>query len=159
MTTTRLKTRLAALNPRERRLVSAAALVIAATLLWLLAEWSFAERNRLEKRLPAAEAELARMQAQAEELAQLRRLAPPPETTLNVRAQAARAAAAARKLDLVIDADPAGLRISGKVQAATLLDWLASMQAQQQLQVGELSARVAGNKLDVEGVLTPVAAH
>ena len=41
----RLKTRLAALNPRERRLVLSGALVIGATLLYLLGEWTFSERN------------------------------------------------------------------------------------------------------------------
>ncbi|MCB1901278.1 type II secretion system protein GspM [Cognatazoarcus halotolerans] len=157
MIVTQLKARLATLNPRERRLIGIATVVIATTLLLLLAEWSFSERARLDKRLPAAEAELARMQADAEELAQLRRLTPPAAATLAVRTQAARAAATARELDLVIDTDTNGLRISGTVQATALLDWLASMQSQQQLQVGEMSLRVAGDKIGVEGLLTPTA--
>lgn len=157
MTVTLLKARLATLNPRERKLVVTAATLIALALLWLLAEWSFSERNRLDKRLPAAEAELARMQTEADELAQLRRLTPPAATTLAVRAQAARAAAAARQLDLLIDADTNGLRISGTAPAAALLDWLASLQAQQQLQVSELSLQVAGDALKIQGVLAPVA--
>ena len=152
-----LKARLAALNPRERRLVLTATLLITATLLWLLTEWAFTERQRLDRRLPIAESELAGMQAEAEELAQLRRLPPPAATSLAVRAQAARAAAAARQLDLVIDADTNGLRITGNAQAGPLLDWLASMQAQQQLQVSDLSLEVSGEKLKVQGVLTPVA--
>lgn len=150
-----LMARFATLNPRERRLVTAAAALIMATLLWQLAEWAFTERNRLDRRLPAAEATLSRMQLEAEELAQLRRLAPPAESTLAVRAQTAQAAAAARQLDLTVDADARGLRISGSADAAALLDWLASMQSQQQLQVEALSLEPVGSKLKVEGLLTP----
>ncbi|MBX3684714.1 MAG: type II secretion system protein M [Rhodocyclaceae bacterium] len=152
-----LKTRLAALNPRERRLVLTATLLIGATLLYLLAEWTFSERNRLDKRLPIAETELTRMQAEAEELAQLRRLTPPTATSLVVRAQAARAAAAARQLDLVIDADRNGLRVTGSAPPGPLLDWLASMQAQQQLQPGDFKLESSGERLTVQGVLTPVS--
>ena len=152
-----LKTRLAALNPRERRLVLSAALLIGATLLYLLGEWTFSERNRLDRRLPIAETELTRMQAEAEELAQLQRLTPPPATSLMVRAQAARAAAAARQLNLIIDADRSGLRVTGSAQPGPLLDWLASMQAQQQLQPAEFSLEANGERLTVQGVLTPVS--
>ena len=85
----------AALNPRERRLVLSAALLIGATLLYLLGEWTFSERNRLDRRLPIAETELTRMQTEAEGARPaLQRLTPPPATSLMVRAQAARAAAA-----------------------------------------------------------------
>ena len=97
------------------------------------------------------------MQTEAEELAQLQRLTPPPATSLMVRAQAARAAAAARQLNLIIDADRSGLRVTGSAQPGPLLDWLASMQAQQQLQPAEFSLEANGERLTVQGVLTPVS--
>ena len=64
---TRMTARWRLLQPRERRLAVACAIVIALSVLVVLEDWQRRERNRLEKALPSAEFRLATMQKMADE--------------------------------------------------------------------------------------------
>lgn len=151
-----IKARLAAASPRERRLLGIAALVVGIGLLLSIGDWAHRERQRLVSAVPGAEARLARMQEQADELGRLRRAAPPPAAATPVRAAAARAAAEARGLQIAIDELPDGLVVSGRGEAVALLDWLAAMQAEQQLRPIEVELRSESGQIQVDGRLVAV---
>ncbi len=153
-----LKGAIAGISPRERRLIAIAAAVVAAGLLFVLGEWLLRERQRLSLAVPAAEARLARMQDQAEELARLKRGASPPEAAVQVRAAAARAAAEARGLQLELEELPDAVHVSGRAAAAPLLDWLAAMQSEQRLRPLELELRAKDRMLEIDGRLSAVGA-
>ena len=76
--------------------------------------------------LPAARAQLARMQENTAELLQLNRSKPPAPIALATAQQAAQAAATSRGLELTI---------------APLLDWLAALSTSQQLRAQSLSLK------------------
>lgn len=146
---------LATRTPRERRLIALATAVVAfGAALWL-ADWSGRERERLAYQLPHAQAQLATMQTDAAELAQLVRLPAPAPVPLATLAQSAAAAAASRGLALDIAADGSGLLVSGSGGFDALVDWLASVHAQQRLRVSRIALQVADGAVRLDAVLTP----
>ena len=153
---TALNAKLAAASPRERQQLGIAAIAIAVLIVASLADWSHSERRRLALAVPAATAQLARMQDQAEELGRLQRAAAPAAASPAVRAEAARAAAGARGLTLTIELTPEALVVAGSGEAAALLDWLASIQAEQRLRPTELELTPLDNALQIAATLLPV---
>lgn len=153
-----LAARLRAASARERLLILVAALAVAAGLLLSLADWSYREHRRLVVALPAAEARLARMQDQSDELGRLRRAAAPPETPVGVRSAAAAAAAQARGLVLEFQELPDAVVISGTGSAPAVLDWLAAMQAEQHLRPEELALTPDQDRVRISGKLQAVGA-
>ena len=151
-----LLNRYRAASARERRMLLLAAVVIVGALLLTLADWAHSEGQRLDRALPAAQARLARMQAQADELTRLRAAPPLAEAPLRVRGDAARAAANARGLKLEIEIGPDSLQISGQGSAATLLDWIATVQAEQGLRPTELEVHAEGDGQRFSGRLVAV---
>lgn len=146
---------LATRTPRERRLIALATAVVALGAALWLADWSGRERERLARQLPQAQAQLAKMQADAAELAQLARLpaqAPVPLATL---AQSAAAAAASRGLALDVTADGNALVVSGSGTFDALVDWLASVHAQQRLRVSRITMQVTDGAVRLDAALTP----
>lgn len=141
------------LDARERRLVALAAIVVCAAAAWTLIDWAMTQRTQLARRLPEARAQLLQMQAQAEELARLQQTSPPAAVGLPGRAEAARAAARARQLDLTIDTAGSGLVISGQAPADAFLDWLASMHGEQRLRVAKLNLEPTARGIRIEGQL------
>lgn len=129
------------LQPRERRLVLLAAAVIIALLVVSLAEWLWKEQQRVAASLPAARAQLARMQENTAELLQLNRSKPPAPIALAAAQQAAQAAATSRGLELTIAPQNDALTVTGTVTIAPLLDWLATLSTSQQLRAQSLSLK------------------
>lgn len=154
-----LATKLRAATARERQMLALAAAVLVGGGVLSLLEWSAAERERLLRALPTAEARLARMQEQAEELARLRRAVAPPATPVTVRAEAARAAASARGLHVELESQPEGLLLSGRGAAPAVLDWIAAIQSELGLRAVELELTPDGTALEVAGKLVAVSAE
>lgn len=148
-----LRGKLAAGSARERRLLAGAALLLGLALLASLGEWAHRERARLALAVPMAESRLARMQQQAEELAQLERAPAPAEASVAVRGAAARAAAAPRGLALELEERADGLGVTGHGSPAAVLDWLAAMQAEQRLRPVELEIAQTDRELRFSGRL------
>lgn len=148
-----LRSRLARLSARERRLLTLAVAVVCAGALLSVAEWAVTQRTQLAHKLPAARAQLMQMQEEAAELTRLRQSSPPPAATLATRAEGARAAARRRDLALAVETADHGLQFSGEAPVEALLDWLASMHEEQRLRVAKLSLLPKGGLLKVEGQL------
>jgi general secretion pathway protein M len=146
---------LAARAPRERRLIALAATVVSIAAVISVAEWSGHERARVAQQLPQSQARLAKMQQDAAELAQLARLPAPTPVPVATLAQSAGAAAASRGLALEIAADGSGLAVSGNGSFDALIDWLASIHAQQRLRVSRITMRVVDDGVELHAVLTP----
>ncbi|MCB1957375.1 MAG: type II secretion system protein M [Rhodocyclaceae bacterium] len=153
---TTIRQRLAAASPRERNALGLAGLVVGIGLLFSVGEWAYGERIRLAVRLPEAEARLARMQEQADELGRLKRTTAPADAPVVVRAAAARASAEARGLAIEVEALPDGIMISGSGAPGLVLDWLAALQAEQRLRPVELELVASEDGLDVDGRLLAV---
>lgn len=146
----------AARSPRERRLIAIAAAVVALGAVLWLADWSTRERARLALQLPQARAQLAAMQHDAAELAQLARRSPPAPLPLTTLAQSAAAAAVSRGLTLDIAPSGNGLAVSGRGPFDAVIDWLASMHAQQRLRVSRIAMQVGDDgSVQVDAALTP----
>ena len=102
-------------------------------------DWTLREQQRLAVRLPEARAELVRMQDDAAELTRLNEQSVPAPLSLDTLAQAARAAAASRRLALdegesLATAGDGTLRLAGQGAFGDIIDWLASLQAEQRAQ-------------------------
>ena len=87
-------------SPRERQALLAAGAVLLLAALVSVVDWTLREQQRLAVRLPEARAELVRMQDSAAELTRLNEQSLPAPLGLDTLAQAARAAAASRRLAL-----------------------------------------------------------
>lgn len=146
---------LAARAPRERRLIALAAAVVSIAAAVSVADWSRHERARLAQQLPLTQAQLARMQVDAAELARLARLPVPPPVPIATLARSAGAAAASRGLALDIAADGTGLAVSGSGGFDAVIDWLASVHAQQRLRVSRITMQVVDGGVRLDAVLTP----
>ena len=127
-------------SPRERQALLAAGAVLLLAALVSVVDWTLREQQRLAVRLPEARAELVRMQDSAAELTRLNEQSLPAPLGLDTLAQAARAAAAARRraLDEGENVAAAGsdgtLRLAGRGAFGDVIDWLASLQAEQRAQ-------------------------
>lgn len=146
---------LAARAPRERRLIALAATVVSIAAAISVAEWSGHERARVAQQLPQSQARLAKMQQDAAELAHLARLPAPTPVPVATLVQSASAAAASRGLALEIAAEGNGLTVAGSGSFDTLIDWLASVHAQQRLRVSRITMRVVDGGVELHAVLAP----
>lgn len=146
---------LAARAPRERRLIALAVAVVSIAAAISVAEWSWHERARLAQQLPQTQAQLAKMQHDAAELARLARLPVPTPVPIASLAQSAIAAAASRGLALDIEAAGNGLTVSGSGGFDAVIDWLASVHAQQRLRVSRITMQVVDGGVQLHAVLTP----
>jgi type II secretory pathway component PulM len=135
----------AARAPRERQLLRAASLLLPIVVAWAMFDWARSEQQRLDVRLPAAQASFERMQEDAAELARLRTLPPPTAIAPPALAAAARAAGDARGLSVSVDVRPEGLMVSGKASLPVLVDWLASIQADLRLRPVRLKMAAAAS--------------
>lgn len=141
-------------NARERRLILAAAVVVGLAVLYVYAESVFVQSSRLSRELPAARAALARMQAEAGELDKLRQ-AKTSSGTVQDPAKALEsltAAAHSRGLELNFVVNGEGIAANGEGPFPTVIDWLASVQAEQFLRPTRLSLESKGERvrLDVQ---------
>lgn len=133
-----LRASLAARSPREQRLILLAALVVGLGLMLSLAEWVWSEQARLRSALPGAQATLARMQDDAAALSQLARQARPQSVPLATAARAAHAAGVSRGLHLETAESGNGITASGQGRFDAVIDWLASVQADQRLRLARV---------------------
>lgn len=138
------------LAPRERTLVTLAALLVAGAALYGLIDWSLAERERLRRALPQTRADYQRMQRDAAELAALRASA--PRRVGGDPLAAARAAAAAEGLALELSAVPEGIQARGTVAAAPLLAWVANLHETLGLRAVRVELRRVGDALEIDAV-------
>lgn len=142
--------------PRERRLLAAAAAVIAIAVLWTLIDWVRSERVRLARALPQAQAQLATMREDAAELQRVARLParnpPPPAALADTLGTSAQAAGLA--LELRPDGD--GLLLTGLVPFDPLVEWLAAAQRDYGLRVQRFTATREAEGVRVETLLAPV---
>lgn len=139
------------LQPRERRALLIAALVLASAAVLMSADWLLAERARLARQLPTLRAAHALMQQDSEELARLRALPAAARRPAAEIGRTAAAAAEARGLALDIEAAADGLHVGGSANLAALVDWLAAVQADAGLRVQRL-------RLDADGRIEAVLA-
>ena len=145
-----LQQRWQALAPRERLLVGAGALVVAAVLLYVLAWEPLAQsRDALRTQVQAAEADLAWMRAAAP-LVRERAAGAPVPMPQDGRSLLARADASAREASLgnaLLRVEPVSDRqVRVYFQGANfdaLMRWVEALSAQGSLRVGEFSARRA----------------
>lgn len=134
-------------QPRERMILGVAAALLAVLLLFSLVEGVQAERLRLQRRLPLAEANLQRLQAEADEYTRLRAQAPAARLSGAALIEALKTSAAARGLGLEFRGGEAGVQVSGSGDFDAALAWLAEIQrahalrpTQLELAAGRLSA-------------------
>ncbi|MCB1928200.1 MAG: type II secretion system protein M [Rhodocyclaceae bacterium] len=156
MPASRLRNRWLGASVRERRMLTVAATVLVVAGLISVSEWVWRERQRLATAVPAAEARLARMQDQADALASLARAAPGARAPISDRVAAARAAAAARGLDITLEEQGDGVAVSGRGPAAGVIEWLAAMQADEGLRPLELELTPSPDALGINGRLLAV---
>lgn len=142
--------------PRERQLISAAAVLLVIGLLWTLHSWSQREARRLDRALPIAQAQLRSMQDDAAELDRLR--AQPEQA----RSDAARwvpvleEAARRHGLTLEIRGEIGSVSASGQNQSFdAFARWLGDAQRELGLRVFsvDLTREAAGVRIDAR--LTP----
>ena len=125
-------------NPRERNLLTVAALCLTVFVLVLSIGWVLGEQKRLRRALPLAEARLAQLQAQAEEIARLRAQAVPEPLVGVPLLEVLRASATARDLTLNIQMSEGGVAVSGQGGFDALWVWLAEIQRDHALRVVKL---------------------
>ncbi len=135
----RLNQWFAARTPHERRLLLLGAAVVIAALLFSLAEWTWKEQTRLQRRLPEARQQLAHMQENVSELQRLKRNSPPAAIPLATLAQSAEAAARSRGIEVSVQIAPDTLEISGSGSFQMVTDWFASLQADHNLRARSLT--------------------
>ena len=134
-------------QPRERMILGLAALLLGVLLLLSLVDGVQAERRRLQRRLPLAEASLQRLQGEADEYTRLRAQAPATRLSGAALIEALKTSAAARGLRLEFRGGEAGVQVSGNGDFDAALAWLAEIQrahalrpTQLELSAGHLSA-------------------
>lgn len=130
-----LRARFQDLAPREQKLVLIMLAAIGAALLWACFAWQLKENGRLDKALPQARAQLARMQDAAAEITRLRAKGKPTPATGKVLLESLQAAARIHGLALEVQGAENGLvRISGKAQDFDAwVAWLGQIQREQGL--------------------------
>lgn len=133
--------------PRERSVLRMAMWLLLVVAGGLLLESLVAERSRLARAVPEAQATLARMQADATELMRLHTLPPPAEMRPAALASAAASAAAARGLAVQVSPVDGGLAVSGQADLPALVEWLAVVQAE--LRLRPLRAKYDGGAVDL----------
>jgi len=132
-------------TPQERKLLLLGAAVVAVALIFSLAEWTWKEQARLQRRLPEARQQLARMQEEAAELQRLKRSPTVDATPLVTLAQSAEAAARSRGLDVKMQTSPDALEINGGGSFQMVADWLATLQSDHNLRPHHLSMNDNGD--------------
>lgn len=100
-------------SARERRFLSAALLVVAIALLWTLHDGIRAERARLDRALPGANAQLKAMQEQAAELARLNNQPRLPKVDTTRQSEDIQAAAKAANLTVQVRSEGGRITVSG----------------------------------------------
>ncbi|MDD3354604.1 type II secretion system protein GspM [Zoogloea sp.] len=141
------------LSPRERRLVGIAALVVAAGSVLGLLDWSHTQRERLQRTLPRAAAQLEQVQEAASEIARLRSTPPLPPSTTRALLEGAQASARSRGLSLTVQASGEGLHISGQAGFDELVSWLATLQKDQGLRVFKMEIQRQDHQATVDALL------
>lgn len=143
--TVRLRAWYAACAAHERRLLALVATVVLGSTLIALAEHLVAERERLARSLPTARLAYLGMEQDSLALAALRErpvLAAPPIATLP---DSIRASANAR--GIVAEVRIAGdlIEAGGHITLPALVDWLATLHAEQRLRPKQLELQPAGS--------------
>lgn len=150
---TRLRTAWHAISPRERRLVSLACGVLGIAAVVGLLDWSQAERARLERTLPRAEARLEQVQEAATEIARLRTVTPPARPSGPALLEAVQASAKARGLPLTVQAGGEGIQVKGQADFDALVGWLATLQKDQSLRVRRMEIQQQGDQAGIDALL------
>lgn len=140
--------------PREQMMIAAMIVVVSIALLWSLHDWTEAERIRLVRAFPAAEAQLAAMRDNAAELQRLQRQ--PARTTPSASAAATALETSARMRGLIVDvkAGQDRIRLTGSGNFDTIIEWLAEMQRDSGLRVTHLTATRDTDQVRIEADLT-----
>mgnify|MGYP002619572440 CR=1 FL=1 len=146
---------LSARSPRERRMLLIATLVLVGGAIVAVAEWSWHERERVRRALPEAQSSLTRMQEDAAELLRLQRSRAPETVPLAARAEAARAAAVSRGIELELEHTQNMIRVTGSGGFDRMTDWLASLQADQRLRPASVRIAADGEQTRFELILVP----
>lgn len=119
----------AGLGQRERRVFAGLGILLALTLLWLLWDWQASTNQRLATSLPRARNQLARMQAEAAEIARLRSLPQTAAPDLAQTANALQVSATGHGLTLSVKSDGNQILASGKgVSFDNWVQWLGDAQ-------------------------------
>ncbi|GAA5180221.1 hypothetical protein GCM10025771_24210 [Niveibacterium umoris] len=149
----------AGLAPRERTMFAAMVAVVGIAALWSLADWSIAERKRLAKALPIAQARLAAMRDDAAEVQRLQRQQARPAETAAGLAEPMQASARGRGLTMDVRVDGGGLHATGSGSFDVLIDWLAEAQRDHGFRATRLSATRGPSGVAFEADLTPPGAQ
>ncbi len=153
-----LRSLLARLSARERRILLIGSILLALTLLWLLYDWQSRSRQQLDVALPRTEAQLARMQTEAAELARLRNLPAPPISDLPQLLGSVQSSATARGFALLVRSDGNQLIAQGKgIAFDSFIPWLADTQRNNGLRVVYLDVSQGSGGVTVEVRLMPAA--
>ncbi|HEX5125675.1 MAG TPA: type II secretion system protein GspM [Rhodocyclaceae bacterium] len=141
-------------NPRERRLILIAALVVSVGLLWTLHDWQATERTRLDRLLPTVQAQVKAMQDDAAELARLRSLTRAPHPDAGRDIEALQGSATAQNLPLSIRSEGDNILVSGTaLPFDAWIIWLAGAQNTQRLKVQTMEVTREANGLHIEARL------
>ncbi|WP_374492376.1 type II secretion system protein GspM [Zoogloea sp.] len=146
------------ISPRERRLVRVAAGVVAVAAMVAVLDWSWAERQRLARSLPRAEAGLNQIQEAATEIGRLRATTPPTRPDGPALIAAVQASARSRSLDIRVQAGGEGVHLKGQARFDDLVDWLGTLQKDQGLRVLRMDVQRQGPLASVDAVLAGPAA-
>lgn len=139
--------------PRERVLFVAMSAVLAVALVVVIVSNLRSEQARLAKTLPMAQARLAAMRDGAAEIQRLQRQ--PAITPLDAGklAEALEASAKAHGLQVTVNANVDGPRISGSADFDQLMDWLAQVQRDHGARITRLTVTREGPKVRFDGEL------
>lgn len=144
-------------NPRERKLLLAAAAVIALAALLSVLEWSQSQRGRLLRALPRAEAQLEQVQESATEITRLRSQPIAQHPSGAALLETVRASAKSRGLALTVELAGDALQVRGQAGFDTFVAWLATLQQDQGLRVGRLDVQPQGNTVSIDASLVAAA--
>ena len=149
----RLSARWQAISPRERKLVLIAASVLAGATAIALLDWSAAQRQRLARSLPRAEARLNQIQEAATEITRLRAANPPARPQGPALLEAVQASARSRGLGIAVQVGGEGLHLKGQAPFDELVSWLATLQKDQGLRVQRMEIQRQGPVASVDALL------
>lgn len=140
----RLRAWYAACAPRERRMLVLAVAVVLGGALISTAEQLAAERERLARSLPAARLAYLGMEQDSLGLAALRERPTPTAPPLAALPDSIRAAASARGIEAAARIAGDRVEVGGRATLPALVDWLATLHAEQRLRPTRLELQAAG---------------
>lgn len=146
-------------EPRERAMFLVMTVIVGIAVAWSLWSWRQAEHVKLAKSLPLVQARLAAMRDEAAEIQRLQRQPALPAIEAGKLAETLEAGAKARGLQIKVQANADGPRLSGTAAFDALTDWLAQVQRDHGARVSRLTITREGQLVRFEGELAPVQPH